>query len=112
MGFELVFKDAPLGHELRGLDLSQPVSDAQFKEIEDTFDRYGVVVISGQKLKFMPTHPSRAPEKPRIRNSEKSNIGCSPVFSTSTKATKNATESPRTTSYRALVKPSSAPWVM
>lgn len=47
---EVVHVDAPLGHEIRGVDASRPMPDGLFREIEDTFDRYGVVVISGQTL--------------------------------------------------------------
>ena len=39
-----------------------------------------------QKLKFMPADPSSAPEKARIRNTEKSNIGRALCSSASTKA--------------------------
>jgi taurine dioxygenase len=49
-GLDIVYADAPLGHEIRGVDLSQPLPDRLFEEIERTFDRYGVVVISGQRL--------------------------------------------------------------
>ena len=31
--------------------------------------------MNGQKLKFMPADPSKAPEKRRMRNTEKSNMG-------------------------------------
>jgi taurine dioxygenase len=47
---EVVHSKAPLGHEIRGVDLSQPVSDAVFRQIEDTFDRYGVVFFRDQRL--------------------------------------------------------------
>lgn len=49
-GLDIVYRTAPLGHEIRGLDLSRPISDSLFREIEDSFDRFGVVVISGQTL--------------------------------------------------------------
>jgi taurine dioxygenase len=49
-GLEIADSGAPLGHEIRGVDLSQPLSDRLFAEIEAAFDRYGVVVIPGQRL--------------------------------------------------------------
>ena len=42
--------------------------------------------MKGQKLKFIPTEPSNAPEKLRILNTEKSNIG----FALRNSITKNA----------------------
>ena len=41
--------------------------------------------MNGQKLKFMAIEPSRAPEKLRIRNTEKSNIGRGLIRSAITK---------------------------
>lgn len=49
-GLEVAYADAPLGHEIRGVDLSQPLSGRVFDEIEAVFDRYGVVVIPGQHI--------------------------------------------------------------
>lgn len=49
MTLDIRFSGAPLGHEIRGLDLRR-LDDATFAEIEQTFDRYGVIVISGQDL--------------------------------------------------------------
>ncbi len=50
MTFNIRFADAPLGHEICGVDLSQPVSDAVFSQIEAAYDRYGVVIFRGQTL--------------------------------------------------------------
>jgi len=50
MTLDIRFADAPLGHEIRGIDLSGPVSDAVFAEIEAAYDNYGVVVFRGQKI--------------------------------------------------------------
>jgi len=50
MGIEIVHTDAPLGHEIRGVDLAGDIDEATFAEIEDAYDRYGVVVFRGQKL--------------------------------------------------------------
>jgi len=50
MAFHLQFSDAPLGHEIRGVDLSQPMSDTEFEQIENAYDEYGVVVIRDQDI--------------------------------------------------------------
>lgn len=49
MPLDIKFSGAPLGHEIRGVDLAN-LDDATFAEIEATYDKYGVVVIRGQKL--------------------------------------------------------------
>ncbi|MGE4239137.1 TauD/TfdA dioxygenase family protein [Ramlibacter sp.] len=49
MAIDIQFTDAPLGHEVRGVDLNA-LDDATFGEIADTFDKYGVIVIRGQSL--------------------------------------------------------------
>jgi len=41
--------DAPLGHHVVNADLNR-LDDATFAEIEDAFNRYGVIVIEGQTL--------------------------------------------------------------
>ena len=46
---DIVMSGAPLGHEIRGVDLAN-LSDAQFAAVEEAYDRYGVVVIRGQEL--------------------------------------------------------------
>ena len=50
MTLDIRYADAPLGHEIRGLDLSQPLDDATFAEIEAAYDRYGVICFRDQKL--------------------------------------------------------------
>ncbi len=50
MTIDIHYADAPLGHEIRGIDLSQPISDDVFAEIEAAYDRYGVVLFRGQNL--------------------------------------------------------------
>lgn len=42
--------DAPLGAEIRGVDLSRPVSDDEFAAIDDAFVTHGVVVFREQTL--------------------------------------------------------------
>ncbi len=49
MAIEIKLADAPLGHEIRGVDLAN-ISDADFAELEAAFDRYGVVVLRDQKI--------------------------------------------------------------
>ena len=50
MTLEIRLSDAPLGHEICGVDLSKSVPDEVFAEIEEAYDRYGVVVLRDQKL--------------------------------------------------------------
>lgn len=50
MTLDIRFTDAPLGHEIRGVDLSKPVSDAVFAEIEAAYDNYGVILFRNQHL--------------------------------------------------------------
>jgi taurine dioxygenase len=47
---EIVPMDAPLGAEIRGVDLSKPISDAQFAAIDDAFNQYSVAFFRGQEL--------------------------------------------------------------
>ncbi len=49
MTLDIKFSGAPLGHEIRGVDVAT-LDDATFAEIEKAYDTYGVVVIRGQKL--------------------------------------------------------------
>ena len=49
MAIEIRYVDAPLGHHVVNADLTR-LDDATFGEIEDTFNRYGVIVIEGQNL--------------------------------------------------------------
>lgn len=50
MSIDIRFTGAPLGHEIRGVDLSGPIADDDFAAIEDAYDRYGVIVFRGQRL--------------------------------------------------------------
>ena len=50
MAIEIRYSDAPLGHEICGVDLAQPLSDSTFADIEKAFNDCGVVVIRDQKL--------------------------------------------------------------
>lgn len=50
MSIEIAHAEAPLGHEIRGVDLSGPVDDATFSEIEAAYDRYGTIVFRDQRL--------------------------------------------------------------
>ena len=49
MTLTIRYADAPLGHELCGIDVND-LDDATFAQVEDAFDRYGVIVIRGQRL--------------------------------------------------------------
>lgn len=50
MSIDIRYADAPLGHEIRGVDLSGDIPAADFAEIETAYDRYGVIVFRGQNL--------------------------------------------------------------
>lgn len=50
MSIEVRYSGAPLGHEICGVDLTQPLSDSTFADIERVFNECGVVVIRNQKL--------------------------------------------------------------
>ena len=42
--------DAPLGAEIAGLDVAQELDDATFKQVQEAYYRYSVVVLRDQKL--------------------------------------------------------------
>ncbi len=50
MAIEILHQDAPLGHEIRGVDLSGAIDDATFAEIEAAYDHYGTIVFRDQAL--------------------------------------------------------------
>lgn len=50
MAASIHYVDAPLGHEIRGVDLTRELPDADFKVIEKAYDDYGVITIRNQKL--------------------------------------------------------------
>ncbi len=50
MNKQIAFSSAPLGHQILGVDIAAGVSDEQFKQVADTFDKYGVVVLRNQKI--------------------------------------------------------------
>ena len=41
---------AGLGAEISGVDLSQPLDDSTFAEVEATFDQHGVIILRDQKI--------------------------------------------------------------
>ena len=41
---------APLGTEIRGLDLAQPLDEASFRALEELFHDLGVIVFRDQRL--------------------------------------------------------------
>ncbi len=47
---EIVPSGAPLGHEIRGVDLSAPLDPEVVRAISEAWARYGVVVMRGQNL--------------------------------------------------------------
>jgi len=47
---DIRFTDAPLGHEIRGIDVSRSVPEEVFAEIQAAYDRYGVIIFRGQAL--------------------------------------------------------------
>jgi taurine dioxygenase len=48
--FDIHASDGPIGAEILGLDVSRPITDAAFAELESAFNRYSVVVIRNQDL--------------------------------------------------------------
>lgn len=50
MAIEIVQGPAPLGHEVRGVDLAGSIDDATFAAIEAAYDRYGTIVFRNQHL--------------------------------------------------------------
>ena len=50
MTIEIVPTGKALGAEIRGVDLSRDVDDATFREIDDAFNRNGVIFFRGQQL--------------------------------------------------------------
>ena len=50
MTVEVFPTGAGLGAEIKGVDLSQPLEDAIFTEIETAFDKHGVIIFRGQKI--------------------------------------------------------------
>ena len=47
---EVVPTGKALGAEIRGVDLSQPIADAIFRQIDDAFNVHGVIFFRGQNL--------------------------------------------------------------
>ncbi|HEX4328692.1 MAG TPA: TauD/TfdA family dioxygenase [Burkholderiales bacterium] len=47
---EIVKMDAPIGAEVRGVDLSQPLDAETFAQIDDAYNRHTVLVFRDQKL--------------------------------------------------------------
>jgi len=50
MTISIRYADAPLGHEILGVDLSKDIGDDDFAQIEAAYDRYGVIIFRGQSL--------------------------------------------------------------
>ncbi|MFT5447011.1 MAG: taurine dioxygenase [Gammaproteobacteria bacterium] len=50
MSIEIVPMASDLAAEIRGVDLAQDLDDTLFAQIEDAFDRYGVVFFRGQQI--------------------------------------------------------------
>lgn len=46
---DIAFSDAPLGHEIRGVNVAV-LTDTQFADVERAYDQYGVVVFRNQSL--------------------------------------------------------------
>ena len=49
MALTIKYSSAPLGHEVVGIDL-KTLDESTFKELDDTYKKYGVIVVRGQKL--------------------------------------------------------------
>ncbi len=50
MTIEIVSTGAAIGAEIRGVDLSPPLDDAAFDEIESAFDEYGLLIFPDQRV--------------------------------------------------------------
>jgi len=50
MAIEIIPAHAPLGAEIRGIDLSQPLNDATFEAIERAYNDQGVIFFRGQHI--------------------------------------------------------------
>ena len=50
MSLEVVSTGAVLGAEIRGIDLSQPLGDNAFAEIEHTYNQHGVIFFRNQRI--------------------------------------------------------------
>ena len=50
MSLEIVSTGAVLGAEIRGIDLSQPLGDNAFAEIEHTYNQHGVIFFRNQRI--------------------------------------------------------------
>ncbi|MFN7928806.1 MAG: TauD/TfdA family dioxygenase [Blastocatellia bacterium] len=46
----ITYSEAPLGAEITGLDLAQPLADTAFAQLEDLFHERGVLVFRDQEL--------------------------------------------------------------
>ena len=66
----------------------------------------------GQKLTFIPTEPSSAPEKRRTRKTETSNMGCALRRCTSTNNAHAAAATPALATATVFCQPAAAPWMM
>ncbi|MGE0718796.1 MAG: TauD/TfdA dioxygenase family protein [Alphaproteobacteria bacterium] len=50
MSVEVVRSDAPLGAEIRGVDIARGVDDADFARIRDALHEHSVIVLRGQRI--------------------------------------------------------------
>ena len=50
MGLEVIPSGAPAGAEIRGVDLSADLADADFVRIEDALHAHGVICFRDQRL--------------------------------------------------------------
>src|SRR5215471_1906545 len=50
MSLQIIPADAALGAEIRGVDLSQPLGDNAFAEIEHAYNEYGVIFFRDQRI--------------------------------------------------------------
>ena len=67
--------------------------------------------MKGQKLKFCPIEPSKAPEKLRTRKTENSIIGLALTRSATMNPIRLKTDKPMMLNAAGLPKPSTGPWL-
>ena len=50
MALKVVQSDAPVGAEIRGVDLSQPLNENTFGAVEDAYNEHGVIFFRNQSI--------------------------------------------------------------
>ena len=51
MALKVVQSDAPVGAEIRGVDLSQPLNENTFGAVEDAYNEHGVIFFGTSRFR-------------------------------------------------------------